>query len=143
MSAFIGKYACKVDTKGRVNIPAVFRRFLGDEGRETFVLTRGFENCLMLFAPAGWKAFQDKLSALPTGKKKRQVIRFFSGNSVTLHLDKQGRIVVPRDFLEEYSIDRDALLVGALDSLELWSPGAYGKQVEDAGDALDEIEHLL
>jgi MraZ protein len=143
VSAFIGAHSCKVDDKGRINIPASFRRFLGDEERETFVVTRGFENCLTLYAPAGWKNFQAKLNGLPPGKKKRQVIRFFSSNSATLHLDKQGRVGIPRDFLADYGIEREVLLVGTLESIEVWNPQAYESQMKGAGEALGEIEHLL
>ncbi|MCP4548903.1 MAG: division/cell wall cluster transcriptional repressor MraZ [bacterium] len=144
MAGFIGTHNCKVDSKGRINVPASFRRFLGAEGGETFVLTRGFDDdCLTLYAPAGWRDFQSKLSSLPTGKAKRTVIRYFSKNSVTLVLDKQGRISMPKGFLASCRIEGDLLLVGALENIEIWNPQDFDEQIETAADALGELEHLL
>ncbi len=144
MTGFIGTHTCKLDKKGRINVPASFRRFLGAEGGETFVLTRGFDDdCLTLYAPAGWREFQEKLNALPTGPQKRKVIRYFSKNSVTLVLDKQGRIGMPQSFLDTCGIENDLLLVGALANIEIWNPGTFDEQLEGAGEVLGELEHLL
>lgn len=143
MSPFIGTHECKVDSKGRFSIPAVFRRFLGTEGGETFVVTRGIDNCLLLYAPDGWQAFQEKLQALPAGEKKRQTVRFYSKNSKTVHLDRQGRVGAPKDFLSEYGIGEKALLVGALEYIEVWNPSDFDTNLEDAPQAIREMESLL
>ncbi len=143
MAAFIGTHSCKVDSKGRISIPASFRRFLGAEGGETFVVTRGIDRCLSLYAPDGWREFQEKMNSLPPGKRKRQVIRFFSRNSKTLLLDKQGRVGIPRDFMSDYGMDKEVLLVGALDYIEVWNPKEFETHLKEAPEALDELEHLL
>ncbi len=143
MAAFIGTHHCKVDSKGRIQIPAVFRRFLGAEGGETFVVTRGLDDSLILYAPEGWRGFQDKLNELPAGPTKRKLIRFFSHSSAPLLLDRQGRVSLPKPFLADYGIEGEALLVGALDHIEVWNPESFANQVEDVGDALKEMEHLL
>ena len=141
MAAFIGTHRCKVDDKGRLQVPAVFRRSSGIEGGETFVVTRGFDKHLILYGPDGWRDFQERLNALPSGSKKRQVIRFFSHNSAPLLVDRQGRVNLPKSFLGDYGIE--VLLVGALDHIELWNPADFDTQISDVDDALREVEHLL
>lgn len=143
MAAFVGTHRVKVDSKGRIQVPAVFRRFLGTEGGETFVATRGLDDSLILYAPEGWREFQAKLERLPAGAKKRKVIRFFSHNSAPLLLDRQGRVSLPKAFLADYGIEGEALLVGALDHIEVWDPDRFESQIGDADDALREMEHLL
>jgi len=143
VAAFIGTHHCKVDSKGRIQVPAVFRRYLGTEGGETFVVTRGLDDSLLLYAPEGWMQFQEKLDQLPSGSKKRKVIRFFSHNSKPLLLDKQGRVSLPKPFMADYGIEDEALLVGALDHIEVWNPKAFDDQIENVDDALREMEHLL
>lgn len=143
MAAFVGTHRCKLDSKGRLQLPAVHRRFLGTEGGETFVMTRGFEDNLVLFGPEGWREFQEKLVQLPSGEEKRQVIRFYSDSSKPLLMDKQGRVSLPRDFLSDYGIENEVLLVGALDRIEVWNPTAFESQIKDAKSALKKLEHLL
>jgi len=143
LSPFIGSHLCKIDSKGRITIPASFRRYLGNEGGETLVVTRGSDPCLRLYSPEGWQRFQEKLDGLPAGKKKRQVVRFFSLNSATLLLDKQGRVAIPKDFMASYGMSDVVQLVGTIENIEVWRPEALAEQVAGAPEALDELEHLL
>ncbi len=143
MAAFVGTHRCKLDSKGRLQLPAVYRRYLGTAGGETFIMTRGFEDNLVLFGPEGWREFQEKLTALPSGEEKRQVIRFYSDSSKPLLMDKQGRVSLPKDFLSDYGIKNEVLLVGALDRIEVWNPKAFESQIKDAKEALKKLEHLL
>ncbi len=143
MAAFVGTHRCKLDSKGRLQVPAVFRRYLGTEGGETFVVTRGFEDNLVLYAPKGWRDFQDKLDQLPSGSEKRQVIRFYSHNSAPLLLDKQGRVSLPKHFLADYAIEDEVLLVGALNHIEVWNPSSFESQIDNVDGALKKLEHLL
>jgi MraZ protein len=143
MSAFIGTHRCRVDAKGRFNVPASFRRYLGTEGGETFVISRGTEQCLILFAPDGWKAFQEKLAALPAGADKKKTIRFYSANSATVVLDRQGRVGIPKDYLGDYGIEGEALLVGALDYIEVWMPEDFDRHLKDAEEVVRKMDTLL
>jgi MraZ protein len=144
MSGFFGTFMCKVDAKGRVSIPARFRHHAGAETGVTFMVTRALQDkCLTLYAPDGWRRFQEKLQDLPSGKSKRTVTRFFSENSATLVLDKQGRLSIPRQFLTHCGVDKDAILVGTLESIEVWNPEEFRGQIEDVAEALSEVDHLL
>ncbi len=143
MADFIGTQRCKLDSKGRLQVPAGFRRSLGLEGGETFVLSKGFDKGLLLFAPEGWRDFQGKLQTLPPGPEKRKAIRYFSANSASLLVDKQGRVSLPRTFLELLGAPGELVLVGALDRIELWNPADFAGELANVDAALRQVERLL
>lgn len=143
MGPFYGNYSSKVDEKGRFNIPARFRREFGVEGGESFVITKGPDGYLLLYAPEGWKAFQEKLSALPPGPDKKDTIRYYSSNSRLLTLDKQGRVGVPREYLTQYGIETEAVLVGLLDYIEVWNPTDFDRRLSGAEEVVRKMEHFL
>ena len=143
MSPFYGTYSCKIDSKGRFNLPARYRRDSGVEDGETLVVTKGTDGCLILYSADGWKSFQGKLATLPAGPEKKKIIRYYSSNSTTLNLDKQGRVGVPRTFLAAYGIENEGLLVGALDYIEVWKPEDFDRHLEGAEEAVRKMEHLL
>ena len=104
---FMGEYNHTIDAKGRLIIPSRFRELLGEE----FVLTRGLDGCL-----------EEKLRALPlTNKDARTFSRFFVAGATTCQLDKQGRILVPQTLREFAGLDKDVVLTGNLNRIEVWS----------------------
>ena len=71
---FMSEYNHTVDAKGRLIIPSKFREILGDE----FVISKGMDGCLFVYANDDWKAFEEKLTSLPLiNKEARQFARFF------------------------------------------------------------------
>jgi MraZ protein len=132
-----------VDSKARIQVPVSFRRHMGVEGGELFVITRSKKPYLILFGPDGWKDFQGKLNEQAPGADKRQRIRFFSHNSATLQLDKQGRLSIPKEFLADLGDEQEVLLVGAFDYIEIWRAKDFDKHLDEADDAIGEIEDLL
>ena len=90
---FMGEYNHTIDAKGRLIIPAKFRELLGTE----FVLTRGLDGCLFIYPVDEWKAFEQKLRALPlTNKNARTFSRFFVAGAAMCELDRQGGVLVPQ-----------------------------------------------
>ena len=91
---FMGEYNHTIDAKGRLIIPSKFRELLGEE----FVLTKGLDGCLSIYPMDEWKAFEEKLRALPlTNKNARTFTRFFVAGATNCELDKQGRILCTTD----------------------------------------------
>ena len=116
--AFMGEYNHTVDTKGRLIIPTKFREDLGPE----FVVTKGLDGCLFAFPPEEWDAFEGKLRTLPLNQKNaRSFVRFFVSGAATCELDKQGRILLPATLREFAGLDKDVVLAGALNRVEIWS----------------------
>ena len=115
---FMGEYNHTIDAKGRLIIPFRFREELG----ESFVLTRGLDGCLCVYPQAAWDAFEQKLASLPlTSKEARTFIRFFVSGAASFELDKQGRILVPATLREYADLQKDVILAGNLDRIEVWS----------------------
>ena len=115
---FMGEYNHTIDAKGRLIIPAKFRGLLGEE----FILTRGLDGCLSIYPMDEWKTFEEKLRALPlTNKNARTFSRFFVAGATMCELDKQGRILVPQTLREFAGLEKDVVLTGNLNRIEVWS----------------------
>ena len=115
---FMGEYSHSIDAKGRLIIPSKFREQLGEE----FVLTKGLDGCLFVFPNDEWKSFEEKLRALPlTNKSARTFSRFFVAGATSCELDKQGRILVPATLRGFAGLEKDVVLTGNINRIEIWS----------------------
>ena len=115
---FMGEYNHTIDAQGRLIIPSRFRELLG----AAVVLTRGLDGCLSIYPMDEWVAFEEKLRALPlTNKDARTFSRFFVAGATTCQLDKQGRILVPQTLRQFAGLDKDVVLTGNLNRIEVWS----------------------
>lgn len=115
---FMGEYNHSIDTKGRLIIPSKFRDGLGKE----FVVTKGLDGCLFVYPNEAWREFEEKLRTLPLmNKSARQFSRFFVAGAAMCELDKQGRILLPATLREFAGLDKDVVLTGNLDRVEIWS----------------------
>jgi MraZ protein len=135
MQNFLGNFECKLDSKGRLMIPAKFRHQLPETAPGMYVLSMGKEKCLNLYPVDEWNEMVvKKLHDLPAGRDKRQYIRFYSRKSMTLNIDKTGRVAIPSNFLQAIGNPRKVMVVGVLDYMEIWAPGDYSKMSEE-GDS--------
>lgn len=125
---FMGEFNHTVDPKGRLIIPSKFREQLGDE----FVVTKGIDGCLFVFAPNDWLTFQTKLTSLPiTNKSVRQFARHFLSGASEVELDKQGRILIPANLREHAKLEKDVVLAGVGSRIEIWSKDGWDGINED------------
>jgi MraZ protein len=140
---FIGTHQQTVDPKGRVALPAKFRRLLSPEDQEAMVLTIGREACLLLYPQSEWNRVADALDALPRNKDRRQAIRAISDNTQWLELDSNGRVTIPRAFLDQIEAEREVTMVGSLRYIEVWSRQRYDEDRDtrrtESSDILDRI----
>lgn len=133
---FMGEYNHTVDAKGRLIIPAKFREALGDE----FVVTKGLDGCLFVYSSESWQAFEEKLQQLPlTSKNARQFTRFFLAGAAACELDKQGRILLPQVLREFSQLEKEVVLVGVANRVEIWSKERWQASMQDYDDDMDEI----
>ena len=115
---FMGEFNHTVDTKGRVIVPSKFREQLGDE----FVITKGFDNCLSFYDLKNWEGLQEKLATMPmTSADARILRRMIVGSASVLETDKQGRILIPAPLRGYAGIDKDVVVIGNIDHVEIWS----------------------
>ena len=135
---FMGEYNHTIDAKGRLIIPSRFRELLGEE----FVLTRGLDGCLSIYPMDEWVAFEEKLRALPlTNKDARTFSRFFVAGATTCQLDKQGRILLPQTLREFAQLEKDVVLSGNLNRVEIWSKANWTDN--NAYDDMDDIAEQM
>ena len=115
---FMGKYNHTIDPKGRLSIPSKYREILGDE----FVVSKGMDGCLYVYANDDWKVFEGKLASLPLmGEEARQFARFFLSGAQPVTVDKQGRILMPQDLRDFAGLEKDVVLAGMGGRIEIWS----------------------
>jgi len=138
---FMGEFKHVLDEKKRLIIPSKYRDELGS----TFILTRGIDKCLFLYSNEEWNCLTAKLRTLSfTKKDARNFLRFFLSGATNLEFDKQGRVVLPANLLEYAEIQKDCVIVGVGERVEIWSKENWDKFYEDnASDLSDIAEHLF
>ena len=118
MALFLGDFPHTLDDKGRLIMPSKFRNELGTN----FVVTRGLEGCLFVFTERKWTEFTEQLNSKGLSKKDvRSITRFFCSCAMNTDLDKQGRFVVNKNLREFAGIERDVMIIGVSDRIEIWS----------------------
>ncbi len=131
-----GEFNHSIDAKGRLIIPSKFREILGDD----FVITKGLDGCLFLYPANEWKIFEEKLRTLPlTNKNARTFTRFFLGSAVDGGLDKQGRVLISSALRAFAGLDKEVVLVGVLDRVEIWDKAKWDENNTEVEDNMDDI----
>ena len=137
---FMGEYHHSIDEKKRLIIPSKFRTELG----ESFVITRGLENCLFVYSLVEWNKITDKLKKLPfTKQNARNFNRFLLSGATITELDKQGRINIPSTLADFASLDKDCVIIGVNDRLEIWSKTKWENFFSENEDKLSDIAEDL
>lgn len=135
---FMGEYSHSIDEKGRLIIPSKFRFELG----EKFVLTRGLDGCLCVYPQSEWNILEEKLRSLPlTNKNARTITRFLVSGAAACELDKQGRILVPNALREYAGLEKDVVVTGNLERIEIWDKTRWTDN--NSYEDMDSIEEGL
>jgi len=133
-----GEYRHSLDAKGRVSVPYRFRDEMGD----IVVVSKGIgEKCLYVFPMNEWKKIEEILSGLPiSDARAREVTRFFAGGSSEIELDKQGRVMLPQ-YLRDYAgLDKDVVIIGAVNRAEIWDERVWDEKLSENGGYYANIE---
>lgn len=126
MAGFKGQAEYSVDSKGRVAIPAKMRSVVNPEAKGTFVVTRGFEQCIMVFPLDRWEKIEEEIGSLSTyNQEARTFTRLLMRWAEEVTLDGQGRIRLPESLVEYADITEQALIIGSFDRIEIWSPAVF------------------
>ena len=129
--SFTGEYHNSLDQKNRVNIPAKFRKALDPINDRTFVLTRGFDPCLILYPLEDWSQVEAQLKSLSSIKgQHRSFVRSITRYATALQYDAQGRIQLTDDLLSYSNIEKDAYIIGMINKIEIWDPVILSEQDE-------------
>ncbi len=142
---FRGRYEYVIDAKGRLNVPAKVREVLAQEySSSTLVVTNGFDGCLDCFPYPEWTRLEEKVSRLPQNKKEvKSFHRFYLSAAVECLLDKQGRILIPPSLRGYAQLEKEVVLVCAVNKIEIWSKERWERELADTLGAADEISTAM
>jgi MraZ protein len=126
---FVGTFEHSLDEKGRIVLPSTFRNHLVDRG-----FISQYENCLGLWTPEEFRNVADRLTEkVREGATSQYALRAFAANAHEVKPDSQGRISIPQRLRDYAGLDRDAVVIGALDRIEIWDAARW-RQLEAASD---------
>jgi len=132
---FKGQAEYSVDSKGRVAIPAKMRSVLNPEAKNTFTITRGFEDCIFLYPLDQWTRIESEISGLNMfNSDARGFVRVIMMWADEASLDGQGRITIPRPLIEFADVGDKALIIGAFDHIEIWDPDRFSDYLNKQPD---------
>lgn len=136
---FIGEYQHNLDEKGRVAIPAKFRKQL-----KGAIITRGLDRCLFVFNKKEWEELAKKLMALPLAQaNSRAFVRLMLAGAMEAPLDRQGRILVP-DYLKQYAaLKKQTVVTGLYNRIEIWDENEWQKYKSKTEASSDDIAEKL
>ena len=143
---FIGDYGAKTDAKGRVFLPAQFRKILDAEGEKSLVLRCDvFQRCLVLYPESVWNAQLDSLRAQVNQWNSRQqmMLRRFEADAEPIELDSNGRLLISKRKLQYAGIGSDVRFLAMVDRIEIWSKQALEEVMSHAEDLGREMEEMF
>lgn len=135
----IGEYRHSIDAKGRVSFPSRLREDLGD----TFIITKGLDNCLFVYRMSEWDKLVEQTAALPISKA-RAIQRFIFAGAVCVEPDKQGRVLIPQALRDYAQLTGEVAVVGVSNRAEIWDAARWDKSnaeltSELVAEAMDEL----
>ena len=137
----LGEYQQRLDAKNRLTLPAKLRSYFA----EGVVVTKGFDGCLLVFPRGSWNSFVEaRLERLdPFSKESRRLSRWFYAGASECELDGQGRIMLTQPLLQHGKVEKDVVVAGARDYLEVWDAETWSRvQAESEGSVEDVAERL-
>ncbi len=142
---FLGNIEAKTDAKGRVFIPAVFRKQLM-EASEGLVLRKDvFQDCLVLYPESVWFRTQTQLRDRLNrwNAQHQEVFRQFVSDAELMSMDASGRILLPKRYLQMANIRSDVRFIGMDDTIEIWAQERAGRPFMEAADFSQALQEVL
>ncbi len=126
MLGFIGEVYCKLDTKARILVPSKFIKQMPKEAERTFVINRGQDKCLVLYTEPEWNKVTEPLKSLNEYSPEEMLfIRQYYSQADILYFDSNNRIMIPKNLLEYADLQKEVVLLGYFNRIEVWDQDAY------------------
>ena len=131
MKTFLGKIDAKLDAKGRVFVPSVFRKVLSEEERERVVVRmEADEKYLLVYPESVWNRqvveLQSKLNEWDS--EDQMLLMQFVGDAEVLEFDAQGRVLLPKRLQMRMGLENEIVFVGMVDRIAMWNKSVYEEQ---------------
>lgn len=135
---FKGSYRYKIDAKGRLPLPPAFRKALGAQGG-ALVATR-LDGCVALYGESEWQRLETQLRRLPAfARQTKALTRHLASQAADCSIDSQGRVLIPPTLRGLAGLKREAIVVGALDRVEVWAPDAWALFLRESERLLEDV----
>lgn len=121
--SFVGEYRHTLDAKNRLFIPAKYREMLGD----SFYITRKMEKCLAIYSEEEWNKMTEKLNMLPDSVVG-DIKQFIYSKTINPPTDSQGRVVLTPELIQYAGIDKNVVIIGVGDHLQIWSEALWAEK---------------
>lgn len=143
VSSFLGTDNHAIDHKGRISIPAAMRRTETGKPITRFVLNMGFDGCVNAYSREEWKRMMERFRRIPIGDPTgRAFRRAFLMDAKEVSVDAQGRVPIPSALSRRASLDKDAVVHGAEDHIEIWNPERFKSVLAPVVDVEGQYEKL-
>ncbi|MFN8194987.1 MAG: division/cell wall cluster transcriptional repressor MraZ [Nocardioidaceae bacterium] len=137
---FVGTYTPRLDDKGRLFLPAKFR----DELEEGLMVTRGQERCLTIYSLAEFTRITERLQASSfTQKSTRNYVRMLASGAYDQVPDKQGRITLGAQLRDYASLEKDVVVIGVMNHVEIWDPRAWEAYAAEQEQAFSDVSEEI
>jgi MraZ protein len=143
---FLGNSEAKIDIKGRVFLPAMFRKQLQTAAEECLIMRKDtYQDCLVLYPESAWNVQMNELrSRLDNWNPKHQMIfRQFVSDVEIITLDSNGRFLIPKRYLKLAQIDQEVRIIGMDNTIEIWSKEKAEKPFMSPEDFGRELEAIM
>ena len=131
MSYPTGTFTCKLDSKGRLMLPADFREQLGSQAEDDFILRPGLHGTyLELYTISDWNRRREILMQVNTfDRRKLDIMRKYLDGVKRVKLDASGRLQIPKDLLERSELAKDIVIDSMFTNMEIWDKARYEERV--------------
>jgi MraZ protein len=144
VSSFKGSYDYSVDNKGRINIPSRLRKYISPEANDTFIVTRGYEQCLYVYPLDEWNKVEENIRQLSsTNPKHRFFMRTLLERATESQLDGQFRITIPKELLQFAGIENEVFIIGVLEHIEVWNPRTYAEYQKAQAESYESVAQTV
>lgn len=140
---FRGRFEHTIDEKGRLSIPSKFRETLSVRGENELILT-DFDSCLTAYPRDEWRELEEKMKKLSMIQKDvRNFLRLFYSSATEAPLDSQGRILIPPQMRERAKLDREVVLLGLLNKIEIWDKKSWQEFIANSAGSFEDVASKL
>jgi len=140
---FRGHFEYLVDQKGRIAIPAKFREILSASQEDRLIITN-FDSCLWAYPVSAWQELEKKISKLPQFLPEvKSLQRVFISAACECNLDKQGRFILPISLKEYAQIEKDVMIIGMTQRIEIWAKKRWEEAFAKAQENLNQMQDKL
>ncbi len=128
MAGFLGEYEATLDAKNRFLLPVALKRQM-PEGTQMLVINRGMDECLWMYLLDDWKVVEERLRQVNPydSRDNRLMRRALIAGAVYVEFDSAGRLNLPKNLMEYAGLEKDIMLAGDIDKIEIWDKSRYEK----------------